>query len=94
MTITEAQLAHVIRVRERGGLSMFTVYANPSDFPGQHVARHSATYSGGRLEVDREPWVVAPTLAEVRDALPHEELGLVCLSRQPGDQPHIVEMWL
>lgn len=92
--MTEAQLHRVIDVRKRDGLSMFTVYANPTDFPGQHVVRHSATFSGGRTEVDREPWVVAPTLDAARDALPHDELGLVRMERSPLDVPQIVEVWL
>ena len=66
-------------------LEIFTVYFNPLDYPGLYVVRvfwnATPTVYG---------WT-APTLEEVRARLPR---GLVCLPREPGDEPQIVECWL
>jgi len=67
------------------GLSLWTVYDSPSDYPGRFVAR--------RFELNRPTRLVlvASSLEGVRRLLPP---GLYCLPRLPGDEPHIVEVWL
>lgn len=69
-------------------LSIWTIYHNPTDFPGKYVAR--------RWIVSEQPAAtgevfLADTLGEVRDMLPP---GLVPMQRWEGDDPCIVETWL
>jgi hypothetical protein len=72
-------------------LAMWTVYKNPSDYPGKFVAR--------RFDVDASgpkpsaSIIVMDDLEKLRDVLEFE-LGLVKLMRSPGDEPQIVETWL
>lgn len=68
---------------------MWTIYANPADHPGQHVVRGWSIQAQG-AEPDPECTVV-DTLTAARKTLPP---GLVCLPRQSGDDPCIVESWL
>jgi hypothetical protein len=79
--------------RERGALSIWTIYDHPSDFPHSFVAR--------RFEVGPErsehPLATCDIAqSENLDALRHSfgEAGLVCVSRAPEDDPNIVESWL
>lgn len=72
-----------------GGLSIWTVYRNPSDMPGWYVVRrHVVDGQGARATSE---FASARTLEEVRTMLP---LGLTRLPREPTDEPHIVECWL
>ena len=73
------------------GIEMFTVYSNPSDFPGKYVVRRSCVASKG-IVVDQEPLVVADDLESARSPL--IERGLACMARHPHDDPVIVEVWL
>ena len=68
---------------------LFCVYHNPADFPGKYVVRR---WVG--MDPDREPAAVGLTLDEVRQKIIDENHGLVCLSRQPGDDPVILETWI
>jgi len=67
-------------------LGIWTVYARPRDYPAQFVAR--LFY----LDQPSDQVLLADTLAEIREQL--AAWGLMCLPRQPGDEPHIVEVWL
>lgn len=67
------------------GLHLYTIYSNPSDFPGKFVVRH---FEGAE---PRETVIVADTLHEARSALPP---GLARIVRSPGDDPVILETWL
>jgi hypothetical protein len=72
-------------------LYLWTVYANPTDFPGQYVARRWEARAGDREPVPCAECIVRDTLDEVRADLPP---GLYCMPRDPGDDPTIVETWL
>lgn len=72
-------------------LSMWTVYDNPTDYPGKFVAR--------RFDVDADgarptaSIIVAPDLNTLRDILCYE-LRLTPISRNDKDDAKIVETWL
>jgi hypothetical protein len=72
-------------------LAMWTVYDNPTDYPGKFVAR--------RFDVDKDgpkpsaSIIVMDDLEKLRDVLQFE-LGLVKVMRNEGDDPKIVETWL
>lgn len=72
-------------------MPMWTVYDRPIDYPDKFVAR--------RFDVDADgprpsaSIIVAADLKTLRDILAFE-LHLVCLARDPKDDPKIVEVWL
>ncbi|CAB5556603.1 hypothetical protein [Stutzerimonas stutzeri] len=74
---------------KRAALSMWVVYSSPSDFPGQFVARRWEAQGGAPLAT--EDVLLADDLQALRDKLP---AGVESLSRHPGDDPAIVEVWL
>lgn len=70
---------------KRGQLAMWTIYDSPRDWPNGHIAR--------QFEYDK------PTEATLTGDLPalrevFARAGLVCLTRNPQDQPQIVETWI
>jgi len=70
-------------------LSLWTVYYNPSDYPGKFVAR--------RFELDKPTHdvVVADTLDNVRAGIRMRATFLLTrLDRNPGDDSVIVETWI
>ena len=71
-------------------LHMWTVYENPSDYPGRFVVRRFSI-TEGRVQRDTFPVVVVDTLQEARDHVPP---GRCMLPRSVGDDPVIVEIWL
>ena len=73
-------------VRQR--LPMWTITERPRDYPGGYVARMHVSLPEPAVSVYA---IYGPTLAAVRAALPP---GLTCLTRNPGDNPCIVETWL
>jgi hypothetical protein len=73
-------------------LLVVTIYENPRDYPGKFVARRfwiGVDRSGPRPEP--EPLAVADSLDEIRAAIPQD---MVCLGREPYDEPQIVESWV
>jgi hypothetical protein len=70
-------------------MTMYTIYFNPSDYPGRYVCRQSEItpdcITKGRA------WDF-PTLMEAR-AIPLG-LGLERINRHPADDPVIVECWI
>ena len=66
-------------------MNLWTVYASPSDFPGQYVARRWV------LDTPTTDVLVAATLEELRALLPP---GLHCLPRNVLDDAVIVETWI
>lgn len=73
----------------REAMSIWTIYERPHDYPDQCVARRCEVSAGGvRMTNDM---FVADTVDELRMLLPP---GLFCLSRDPKDDPVIVEVWL
>jgi len=73
-------------VKER--LPMWTITERPRDYPGGYVARLHVALPEPVVSVCA---IYGPTLAAVRAALPP---GLICLTRNHGDDPCIVETWL
>jgi len=69
-------------------LDMWTIYHKPDDYPDEFVARRWEILIDITATNDM---FVADTLEELRALLPP---GLVCLHRQPLDDPRIVEVWL
>lgn len=69
-------------------LSMWVVYAHPLDCPDKFVARRWLATDPPSPTTDRK---VADDLETLRQSLP---IGLVCLPRQPEDDPVIVETWI
>lgn len=74
----------------RSVLSMWVIYEDPADYPGQYVARMHQV-GAGTVAVNPEPVIVAPSLQEVRAVVPE---GKVRLDPQPGEDPKIKEVWL
>jgi len=72
------------------GFPMYTVYENPSDYPGKFVVRRSFV-AGAQIFVDIAPTIVCDCLAEAREAIPS---FYIRIDRHPGDDPKIVEVWL
>lgn len=68
---------------------VWTVYENPSDFPGMFVARKFEVARGSALATAEHH--VAKTLEAVREKIP----GMAHrMPRQPADDPCIVECWI
>ena len=65
-------------------LVMFTIYHNPSDYPGKFVARR-CTILPGAVAMDDEPLAVADTLEAAREAIPTR--ALVCMARSAAERP-------
>lgn len=68
-------------------VSIWTVYGNPSDYPGKFVARK---FIG---ETMTNEMLVFDDLERLRDVMQFE-FGLVKLMRHPTDDPVILETWL
>jgi len=71
-------------------LEMWTIYMNPSDHPGQFVARKFVIGSGSY--VPTEDMMIDPSITPIRNAM--EEKGLVRIVRDRDDDPVILEVWL
>lgn len=69
---------------------MWTIYKRPRDLPHlEYVARRCEILPN---RIIHTPDVVcAGFLSELRGMF--AEAGFTCIPRQPGDEPHIVEVW-
>jgi hypothetical protein len=78
-------------------LVVWTIYYNPSDYPGKYVVRahdvRRVTQDGGTtgVSVPRRVAFICDSLAGARSKVPY---GLICLGREDGDEPQIVESWI
>lgn len=70
-------------------LTIWVIYRSPRDFPGKWVLRGQDA-SGG-VVTPHAKCRVGDSLEAVRNCLPP---GLICLGRQPGDDPVIFETWI
>lgn len=68
-------------------LSIWTVYDNPTDYPGKFVAR---MFDG---EQPTPNVIICDSLEQLREILAFQ-LHLTPLCRSPEDDPKIVETWL
>ena len=71
-------------------LPVWVITENPSDMPGKTVARRQDVYPD-RIEISVTDFIVA-SLEELRERF--RSMGLVCLGRDPADDPVIVESWI
>jgi hypothetical protein len=91
MTGAEDIAAAQQAARERGNLSIWTVYSHPKDFPHSYVARRFEV-GGGEPEPVATGDIVQGELSMIRASFVC--CGLVCLARNEGDDPVIVESWI
>ena len=76
--------------KEGDALVVWTLYHNPTDYPGQFVLRR-ALVRKNELIRDREPTCVSPQLSDILAALPAESFFI---PRHPNDAPAIVGTWV
>lgn len=72
----------------------YTIYKNPSDVPNHYVMR-GWDIEDGTMVPASEAIAVPVTdlaLATLRQSL--LDMGLVCMGRQPDDDPVILEVWI
>jgi hypothetical protein len=70
----------------------YAIYMNPSDYPDKFVVRRWTIQAGNPHPVpDKEPIIVCDSIAEARAKVPP---GLVCVGRQPMDDPCILETFI
>jgi hypothetical protein len=75
---------------KRGALAIWTVYERPKDYPIGWIARMFEITRAGPQPTGHV--IKCADLDPIREKLAHA--GLVCLDRQDGDEPQIVESWL
>ena len=75
----------------RDHLNIYTVFENPTDYPGQFVIRRFESRGNPPSVTPCEVVATGKTIEEVRDQLPQD---LTRLDRHPQDDPKIVETWL
>lgn len=86
--------------QDRERLTLWVLYENPKDFPGQFVIRGQDVVMGGQSSiagtiVPHAEYVSGPN----RDVLEHQFLsdhggGLTWLPRHPGDEAQILGSWV
>lgn len=72
-------------------LALWVVYAKPLDFPEEFVGRRFVMVADGRYAAEPWPFARGESIAAVRARLPR---GLVCIGRDPRDDPAIAEVWV
>jgi hypothetical protein len=68
------------------GLTIWTVYDHPKDYPNNYVARRFEN------DIPQHEFMVCPDLETIRLLMVCK--GLTRIPRQEGDDPVIVEVWL
>lgn len=68
------------------------VYDHPRELPNSYVVRQHYLMRDGSRKMAAMPWMIGADLGLMRRQL--EAHGLVCLGRQPEDDPVIVEVWV
>lgn len=71
-------------------LSVWTIYDRPRDFPDTYVARRHVVEKGGPRVTDET--MISTSLEALRNEMTRR--GFVCIPRQSGDDPNIVESWI
>lgn len=77
--------------RDRGLLSMWTIFDRPRDHPDGFIARCFET-GGGNPEPVATGYTIMGRLDLIRQCM--ERCGLYCMTRSPGDHPNVVETWM
>lgn len=65
-------------------IEIYTIYENPSDYPGKFVMRK---FIGDKPTNDH---IISDTLEQIRKSVPH---GLVRFDRHPADDVTVIETW-
>lgn len=73
-----------------GHLTVWTIYREPSDYPGCWVLRAHDIFPGEKT-YPHEFCFVAMTLGEIRAKVPP---GTLCIGRTAQDNPAIYESWV
>lgn len=71
-------------------LATWTIFHNPTDYPGKMVVRKFIARNGAVIP-SAEPLCICDTLEECRARIPR---GLILTPRSPEDDPVIVESWI
>lgn len=71
-------------------LPLFVLYCSPRDYPGLWVMRRWEIRHGGE-HATPDVWTHPDSPEPLREHC--RERGLVCMPRQPADDPVIVEVW-
>jgi hypothetical protein len=77
--------------RHAVGLTMWTIYKNPRDYPGRWVLRAWDMVGDHPDPIPRARQSLFDSLAAARAEVPP---GLTCLPRQDDDDPAVFETWL
>jgi hypothetical protein len=72
-------------------LALWTIYDHPRDYPNHFVARKFVVGASGSMVVTSEV-IVADEANALRQIM--LKRGLTCLSRDPRDDPKILETWI
>jgi hypothetical protein len=68
---------------------IWTIYADPNDYPGLFVARKFM------LDVPTDEIIISESLTDLREILnTNSAQDLICFERSEVDDPKIVESWL
>lgn len=79
-------------MKSDANLSLYTIYKNPTDYPGKFVVRRwSVGNKDGVPTPDKEPTIVTDDLEKARGVIP---FGYNMFLRNEDDDPKIVETWL
>ena len=70
-------------------LRQYTIYNSPADYPDLYVVRRWDIVPGEARATDDV--TTHFTLEDARLSVPR---GLFCMTRSPGDDPCIVEVWM
>lgn len=74
-------------------MDSYTIYASPSDYPGQYVVRRWVI-EGTKITPDPEPLIVTQNVGEARRKILEQDPGLVCFGHDFESDPAILETWL
>ena len=74
---------------DRTVVEIWTIYDRPLDFPEGFIARRFEVVPGSARPTTE---ALTGTLANLRREM--ERQGRVCLPRDPGDHPNVVESWI
>lgn len=89
LTAIERNALKEAAMTQKPSMQAWTIYFNPSDFPGQYVTRRFDLVDGQAL-----PSEEAYVEGAIEQARHHVPQGLVRFERMPGDEPTILECWL
>lgn len=74
-------------------LDGWTIFDHPTDYPDHFVARRWVAARNGAT-IQTQDVMTSKHLDELRGALVEAYPDLTRLSRMPGDEPHIIEVWI